>query len=292
VETSSEVYTKVGNFDDTVRFDDISVRFDSASIRVRVFINGDTEDIMVGRTLLPLVNYSATRPRGAAATDIVRLRHEMNRQTKLSRSHSVSPGKMIRRNSTITEMGRFKIVEPEEDLIECCCSLEFGPNGLQAPPETTTSAAVNRWAALRRENRSVSEDTAESSVKEERATTESQRGNPFEISDGNKKTAKFSILAALKKAKVNPATKGAGGQVHLAMLAHIPERKAKKVLSDAKKGKDSSGKGSTPQAKPPGLVNFASEAPAGGGILKKVLAARDLNPLDDKGGESSTQALV
>ena len=290
METSTEVFTKVGNFDDTVRFDDISVRFDSASIRVRVFINGDAEDVMVGRTLLPLVNYSATRPRGAAATDTARLHLEINRQTKLMRSQSVSPGKMIRRNSTISEGGRFKIVEPEEDLIECWCPLEFGPNGLQAPLETTTSAAVNRWDALRREIRSVSEDTADSALPQERPKTENQGINSFQGIEGTKKTAKFSILAALQKAKVNPATKSAGGQVHLAMLAHMPERKAKKALSDAKKGKKSGGAASgMPQVKP---SSSGSEAPASGGIPKKLLALREQDPTDTKEGEANTQTLV
>lgn len=292
VETSTEVYTKVGNFNDTVRFDDISVRFDSASIRVRVFINGDTEDVMVGRTLLPLVNYSATRPRGAAATDIARLRLEINRQTKLSRSHSISPGKMVRRSSTISEAGRFKIVEPEEDLIECCCPLEFGPNGLQAPPETTTSAAVSRWDALRREIHSVSEDTADSAQQQERPKTKNQGSYPFQGSEGSKKTAKFSFLAAFQKPKVNPASKSDGGQIHLAMLAHMPERKAKRVLSDAKKGKDARGKSGVPQAKSPGPVNLPTDAPASGGILKKISALREQDPLESKEVESKTQALL
>lgn len=280
------MYQKVGEFDDVIRFDDISVRFDSATVRVRVFINGDSEDILVGRTLLPLVNYLATQPRGAAAIDMARLQVEPTSRTR-RRSYgrglsSLSPGKKKIDVAATFDAGHGSIAEPTEELVQSWCPLEFGPNGLQAPPEAVTSTAANRWAALRRETRAISEVYAGKQTEErERADSGSQRGQPGGGHAG-KKASLFSIAAHLHKASSHAATKSAGGQVHVAMLAHKPERKAKKAHVKVKKEKHSSGGGVQTHFFP-GPGAGAEDATASGGMLGKIIALRNKETSEPKG---------
>jgi hypothetical protein len=275
------VYQKVGEFDDVIRFDDISVRFDSATIRVRAFINGDKEDIMVGRALLPLVNFLATRLRGAAAIDLARLQVEPSRQMK-RRSISVSPGKKKLNVAATFDAGHSSTAEPTEELVESWYPLEFGPNGLQAPPEAVTSTAANRWAALRRETPSASESNNDGSQTNgrERADSVSQ-GLSSLRSNAGKKASMFNIVTHLHKASSNTVTKSAGGQVHVAMLAHKPERKAKKSHVKVKKEKGSSGGGVPTNFSPGGSAQAG--ATSSGGTLASILALRNIDTLEPQG---------
>lgn len=213
----------VGKFDDTVRFDDISTRFDLAVIRVRIYINSDAGDTMVGRTLLPLKEFKAKQPRGAAAFGVERLRVETIRLANLRASNKKKAG-------VLPSSAHSLYAEHTEELVECWRPLELGQKRFQEAIISTASAG--HFQVLQHGSWTL---PGSNPVVQNAALQNLDRGlhaaNAFEV-NSDQKDAAFSIKAKFRKAK-SISTKNDFGQVQIAMLAHKPEREFKKS-----KGKD------------------------------------------------------
>lgn len=207
----------VGKFDDIVRFDDISTRFDLAVVRVRIYINSDAGDTMVGRTLLPLTEFKAKLPRGAAAFDVERLRVETARLATLRLSNKKKVG-------VLPDAGRTLEGERTEELAECWRPLELGQKKFQ---EAISTASTGHFQALQHGSWTLpGSNPVVQNAALQKSDIGSHASNAFRtISDHKDLT--FSIRAKFWKAN-SISTKNDIGQVQVSMLAHKPERELKK----------------------------------------------------------------
>jgi len=250
---------------------------------VRLYINGDAEDIMVGRTLLPLVNYEATQPRGADAVDISRLHAEPKRLHQKRKSTSINDVRNKKIDMALPKPWCGSMVEPMEELIESWCPLEFGPNGLQAPSEVSSNPAPNRWKSAIREVRTKSDSISEAVQRVSRSISSSHEQQTTRTSSGaqhmnSTRSTKSTFYNIGQRVRSNSTSaKGlAGGEVHVFMLAHKPEKKRKKTV---KERCDSTGN-DTP-----------ASIDKGGGMLEKVLALRNQDK-EPTGSPPSPEVLV